>query len=274
MGRGWGESLANERWVPGLLIILGGAWAIGSCSSLRRTLHSYPNGTNHRSTKAGCRGIAGWTEPHGFPSRLPVGRIHPRRGHPIASRLRGNWSKGNASRNCCPVHSAVGWPVTLKWTMRRRSPANTRDMLRTWKPRVGRPAAGGDVQEGTPSLRGRLARVHRVFVDAGLTDLNAEFEQFTVLRDGTSPVCLGSSCGSVADFVGNRGTMVPSVRPRRTFHAQTRRKPFRCQAATVSGLTRTNAERQLRQRRDKETQRMRSVEVSFGRVTERCSTPI
>lgn len=120
----------------------------------------------------------------------------------IASRLRGNWSKGNASHNCCPVHSAVGWPVTLKWTMRRQSPANTRNMLRTWKPRVGRPAAGGDVQEGTPSLRGRLAGAHRVFADAGLTDLNPEFEQFTVLRNGTSPVCLGSSCGSVGTSWG------------------------------------------------------------------------
>jgi hypothetical protein len=90
----------------------------------------------------------------------------------------------------------------LKWTMRRQSPANTRNMLRTWKPRVGRPAAGGDVQEGTPSLRGRLAGLHRVFADAGLTDLNAEFEQFTVLRDGTSPVCLGLSCGSVGTSWG------------------------------------------------------------------------
>src|ERR1039457_4683142 len=36
-------------------------------------------------------------------------------------RYRGTSSNGNASRSCCPVHSAVGCAVTLKCTIRRRS---------------------------------------------------------------------------------------------------------------------------------------------------------
>ena len=53
--------------------------------------------------------------------------------------------------------------------------------------------------------------------------------------------------------------------PRRTFQVQNKRKPLRCQATTVSGLTMTNAERQSRHIRDSEAQRRRSMEINFGR---------
>src|ERR1700731_391121 len=36
------------------------------------------------------------------------------------------------------------------------------------------------VEEGTPSLRGRLAEPDHVLADAGLSDVDAEFEEFTV----------------------------------------------------------------------------------------------
>ncbi len=63
--------------------------------------------------------------------------------------------------------------------------------------------------------------------------------------------------------------------PRRTFHVQNRRKPLRCQAKTVSGVTMDCVERQSRHRRDRQTQSRRSAEVNLGRVlADRLSTPI
>src|SRR6516164_10933382 len=63
------------------------------------------------------------------------------------------------------------------------------------------------VQEGTPSLRGRLAATHHVFADAGLTNVNVEFEQFTV-DAGCAPSWVVSAhlADQVVDFVGNRGS--------------------------------------------------------------------
>src|SRR6267143_2044518 len=39
----------------------------------------------------------------------------------VAQEVARELAKGNASRSCCPVQSAVGWAVTLKCKMRRRS---------------------------------------------------------------------------------------------------------------------------------------------------------
>jgi hypothetical protein len=61
--------------------------------------------------------------------------------------------------------------------------------------------------------------------------------------------------------------------PERTLHVQNSRKPLRCQAMTVSGLTMTKADRQSFQTSHSHVQRSRSAEVSFGRFTERCRTP-
>src|SRR6516225_7831667 len=63
--------------------------------------------------------------------------------------------------------------------------------------------------------------------------------------------------------------------PRRTFQVQKRRKPARCQATTVSGLTMASAERQSRQRRERQIHKRRSPEVNFRRfAADLCSTPI
>ena len=54
---------------------------------------------------------------------------------------------------------------------------------------------------------------------------------------------------------------------------QNRRRPVRCQATTVSGLTMTRAERQSLQRRDSQPHNRQSAGVNFGRfLAERCST--
>ena len=68
------------------------------------------------------------------------------------------------------------------------------------------------------------------------------------------------------------GTLGRPRRPRRDFHAQKRRKPFRCQPMTVSGLTIIRAERQPRQVAANHAHRNRSEAVSFGRLIERCRT--
>src|SRR5580704_16405700 len=73
----------------------------------------------------------------------------------------------------------------------------------------------------------------------------------------------------------SRDTVGLPVVPCRTFHVQNKRKPLRCQAMTVSGLTRTSADRQLAQAPDKHAQNNRSAAVNFGRfLAERRSTPI
>src|SRR6266567_3744193 len=65
------------------------------------------------------------------------------------------------------------------------------------------------------------------------------------------------------------------VCPCRTFQVQNNRKPFRCQAMTVSDLTMTSADRQLAQAPDNHAQKTRSATVNFGRfLAERRSTPI
>jgi len=45
------------------------------------------------------------------------GRVYRNRAfNYIGTRKRcGACAKGNASRSCCPVHSAVRWAVTLQW---------------------------------------------------------------------------------------------------------------------------------------------------------------
>jgi hypothetical protein len=57
------------------------------------------------------------------------------------------------------------------------------------------------------------------------------------------------------------------------FHLQKRRKPFRCQAITVAGLTISRTDFQSPHRRRSQTQKIRSAGVSFRRLgDERRST--
>ena len=61
--------------------------------------------------------------------------------------------------------------------------------------------------------------------------------------------------------------------PRRTFQAQNRRKPLRCQPMTVAALTIKTLDCQSFQTAHSQAHNQRSAGVSLGRWTERCKTP-
>src|SRR2546423_1531888 len=127
------------------------------------------------------------------------------------------------------------------------------------------------LQEGPPSLRWRLPVTVHVLAHAGLADVHTEFEQFAV-NPGRAPGRVRSAhqTDQIAYVFRNRRR--PCL-PCRTFHVQKRRKPFRCQAITVSGLTTMSAERQSAHTPHSQAQRSRSRGVNFGFFTERCRTP-
>jgi hypothetical protein len=119
------------------------------------------------------------------------------------------------------------------------------------------------LKECPPALRGRFVTSQHVFADTTLGDLDAEFEQFAkdagCTPSGILPAHLADQMRTSREMTGR-----PSW-PRHTFQVQKRRKPARCQATTVSGLTMASAERQSRQRRERQIHKRRSPEVNFGR---------
>src|SRR6267143_542006 len=129
------------------------------------------------------------------------------------------------------------------------------------------------LQECAPGLRRRFAAAHHVFADAALTDVDAEFEQFAVDARST-PAGILSALLRIRSRISREMTSRPGW-PRRTFQVQNSRKPARCQAITVSGLTMVSAERQSRQKRDRQIHNRRSPDVNFGRaLADLRSTPI
>src|SRR5216683_613801 len=68
------------------------------------------------------------------------------------------------------------------------------------------------VQEGTPGLRGRLALPQHVLGHAGLTDLDAQFEQFPVDM-GCAPqlVFTAHPADQIADLARNAGPTYPAM---------------------------------------------------------------
>jgi len=62
------------------------------------------------------------------------------------------------------------------------------------------------------------------------------------------------------------GTLGRPALPRCIFHVQNNRKPFRCQATTVSALTIIRADFQSAHTRCNQTQKIRSVGVNFNRL--------
>src|SRR5467141_1916375 len=107
------------------------------------------------------------------------------------------------------------------------------------------------LQKCAPGLRRRLAAAHHVFADAALTDVDAELSSSPWMRGAPQPGfsrhILRIKSRTSREMTGRPGW------PRRTFQVQNKRKPARCQATTVSGLTMASAERQSRQRRDRST---------------------
>ena len=88
-------------------------------------------------------------------------------------------------------------------------------------------------------------------------------------QEGFSLHILRISARTSGEMMGRPGW------PQHTFQVQNRRNPARCQAMTVSGLTMVSAERQPRQRRDRQIHNRRSAEVNFRRFAAALrSTPI
>ena len=129
------------------------------------------------------------------------------------------------------------------------------------------------LQEGAPSLRRRFAAAHHIFADTALSDVDAEFEKFAWIRGASQPGfsrhILRIRSRTSLEMTGRPGF------PQRTLQVQNKRKAARCQATTVSGLTMANAERQSRQRRDRQIHSRRSPAVNLGRFpADLWSTPI
>ena len=121
------------------------------------------------------------------------------------------------------------------------------------------------LQECARGLRRRLAAPHPLFGDAGLSDVDPEFEKFAVGAGCTSawilPAIWRIKSRTSREMSGRPGW------PRRTFQAQNRRKAARCQATTVSGLIMASVERQSRQ--SGTAARERKIEDRVERSVER-----
>ena len=120
-------------------------------------------------------------------------------------------------------------------------------------------------------LRGRFRRPDPVFTHAR--------SPISMPSLSSSPCILGAPHSGFSRLIvrissrASVGTDGLPGWPRRIFQLQNSRKPFRCQAITVSGLMMINALRQSAQTSQIQTQRSRSAVTSFGRLTERCRTP-
>jgi len=128
----------------------------------------------------------------------------------------------------------------------------------------GRRVAHVIVEERTPGLRWRLARLGRHEAgNASLADVDAEFEQFTMTL-GAPQSGLALAIWPMSALVAGETSSWAGVRGR-DFHLQNRRNPVRCQRTTVSGLTMTSTSAQRDQRRDRTSQKARSAMRMRGR---------
>ena len=119
------------------------------------------------------------------------------------------------------------------------------------------------LEERPPCLRRWLWMARHVLGHGRLGDLEAEHPELTV-DSGSAPT---------TDFsrdirrISPRNSLDTGGRPgfpRRDFRVQKRRKPFRCQPITVSGLTITRISLQPDHSRDRTTQKRRSAIRSDG----------
>ena len=105
------------------------------------------------------------------------------------------------------------------------------------------------VKECPPVLRGHFVSADHVFAGAALSDIDAKFEQFAMdagcTPQGILPAHLADESSKLARNDRSSRLGAPHLQ------VQNSRKPARCQARTVSGLTMASAERQSRQRRER-----------------------
>ena len=126
------------------------------------------------------------------------------------------------------------------------------------------------LQKSAPSLRWRLPVTDHILAHTALADVNTEFKQFAMNSWGPQ-VGFARLIRRIRSRTSFR-TDGRSGWPCRTFHVQKRRKPLRCQAITVSGLTTMSAQRQSAHTPLSQAQRSRSSGVNFGFFTERRRT--
>jgi hypothetical protein len=118
-------------------------------------------------------------------------------------------------------------------------------------------------QESLPLL-GRWSSVPaHVLRDCGLADVDAELQEFSV-DSWCAPERVGF-CHRANQQADVRRDDRSTPRQRRLFQVQKSRKPRRCQARTVSGLTMTTAARHSFQSFDSHTHSIRSARVSRSR---------
>jgi len=178
-------------------------------------------------------------------------------------------SLGNALRSCWPVHSAVGCAVTPKCRIRRRSWANTKNTYRTWKRRVGTVKKSTDTR-----LFMWFSKKVRHVCEGGFRVrtmyLLTLVSPISTPSLSNSPWILGAPHIGFSRLIWRirwRTSLEIAGRPHwppRTFQVQKRRKPFRCQTITVSGLTSRIAERQSSQTPHSHAQKNRSNVVNLG----------
>jgi hypothetical protein len=125
-------------------------------------------------------------------------------------------------------------------------------------------------EKRAPGLRGWLWTPDHVLGDGRLRELDSEFEDFSMNPRSSPKRTLLMLRITSRTSLGIEGL---PARPCRLFQVQKNRKPLRCQATTVSGFTRTRAERQSGQTCDSHVQKSRSEGRSLGRLgTERLRT--
>src|SRR5450755_2956297 len=164
--------------------------------------------------------------------------------------------------------------------MRRRSWASTRNTYRTWKRMVG------TVKKSTETscwmwlsrnvrhvwlgdFRGRTIYLLTLVSPISIPSLSNSPWMRGAPQSGLARLMVRIRSRTSCETAG-----LP-VCPCRIFQVQNNRKPFRCQAMTVSGLTMTSADLQSAQALDNHAQKTRSATVNFGRfLAERRSTPI
>jgi len=129
------------------------------------------------------------------------------------------------------------------------------------------------VQECPPSLAGRL-RLRTIYLLTLVSPISIPSLSNSPWMRGAPHSGLARLILRISSRTSCETAGLP-VCPRRTFQVQNNRKPLRCQATTVSGLTMTRADRQSAQAADNHAQKTRSANVNFGRfLAERRSTPI
>src|ERR1700694_1901857 len=215
-----------------------------------------------------------------FMDRTAPGTSNPYFASRSKIRDRGADWNGNASRSSCTIHRLVGWFVTLKCRMRRRSWLMTKKQQST--PNV----IVGTVKKSIAAIASRWFRRKASQRLAGSGSLGARFiQREIVLSERSKPSMRSSPWIRGAPQVGFSATiwkinsrtcfgvrLLPTCVRTLEISLQYIRKPVRCQRTTVSGVTTMRACFHPDQNRRTTTQKSLSSRPMLGRRCRRFST--